>query len=116
MQTRGIRTRKVGVELAAKGTDDADLIPILHSLAEPTFFTHDRDFWCQSLVHPAYCIVWLDMEDVEAAAYIRLFLRHPDFKTHAQRLGRVVRVHSDSLTFFDSRHGKLKRTTWPRAV
>ena len=116
LQTRGIRTRKVGVELAARGTDDDDLIPILHSLPEPTFFTHDRDFWRQSLVHPAYCIVWLDMEDGEAASYIRRFLRHPDFRTHAARLGKVVRVHADSLTFFDSRHGKAKQVPWLRAV
>ena len=111
-----IRTRKVGKEVAAFGTDDADLIPLLLRLPKPTFFTHDEDFWRQSLWHPAYSLVWLDMDDQQGAVFVRRFLRHVDFDTHAKRLGKVVRAHPDGLTFYDSRHGKAKQVAWLRAV
>ena len=112
----GIRTRKIGKELAASGTDDADLIPLLLRQPSPTFFTHDVDFWRQSLWHPAYCLAWLDMDDILGARFVRRFLRHVDFDTHAKRLGTVVRVHPDGLTFYDSRHGKAKQVPWLRPV
>lgn len=102
--------------LAEYGTDDADLIPILHRLPRPTFFTHDADFWTPHLCHPAYCVVFLDVEDTEAAGYIRRFLRHPDFETHAARLGKVIQARSTGLTFYDSRYGKAKPVSWLRAV
>ena len=111
-----IRARKVGRELARYGTDDGDLIAVLHRLASPTFFTHDQDFWRQSLIHPAYCLVWLDMDDRQGALYVRRFLRHPQFDTHAKRLGKVVRVHPDGLTCHHSRHGRPKRIAWLRSV
>ena len=111
-----IRCRCIGVELAANGTDDADLIPVLLALPRPTFFTHDKDFWDQSLLHRDYCLVWLDTEETEQARFIRAFLRHAEFNTHVKRLGKVIRVHPDGLTFYDSRHGKPKQATWLRAV
>lgn len=112
----GIRTRKIGRELAASGTDDADLIPLLLRHSKPTFFTHDVDFWRQSLWHPGYCLAWLDTDDDQGARFVRRFLRHVDFDTTAKRLGKVVRVHPDGLTYHDSRHGKPKHVTWLRAV
>lgn len=112
----GIRTRKVGKDLAAFGTDDADLIPLLLRQPSPTFFTHDEDFWRPSLRHPAYCLVWLDVEDTRGALYVRRFLRHVDFDTKAKRLGKIVRVHAGGLAFYDSRHGKAKSAAWLRTV
>lgn len=111
-----IRCRSIGEHLAASGTDDADLIPLLLTLPRPTFCTHDQDFWEQPLQHPDYCLAWLDTEETEQARYIRAFLRHPNFDTHAKRLGKVVRVHADGLTFYESRHGKAKQAPWLRAV
>lgn len=89
---------------------------ILHRLPRPTFFTHDADFWTPRLCHPAYCIVFLDVEDTEAADYIRRFLHHPDFETHAARMGKVIQARSTGLTFCDSRHGKAKHVAWLRPV
>ncbi len=112
----GIRCRTIGVHLASKGTDDADLLPILLKLARPTFFSHDQDFRDQSRQHSRYCLVWLDTEEPEQARFIRAFLRHPEFHTHAKRLGKVVRVHPDGLTCYDSHHGRPKRIAWLRGV
>ncbi len=112
----GIRTRKVGKEISAFGTDDGDLIPLILRQPSPTFFTHDVDFWHQPLWHPGYCLAWLDMDDILGARYVRRFLRHVNFDTSAKRLGKIVRVHPDGLTFYDSRHSKPKHATWLRAV
>ena len=34
-----IRFRQIGVDLAAWGREDTDLIPVLHHLPQPTFFS-----------------------------------------------------------------------------
>jgi hypothetical protein len=88
------------------------LVPILHRLAQPTFFTHDWDFWTADLCHPRYCIVHLAVEDTDAADYIRRFLRHRLFTTAAKRLGKVIQVRPTGLAFHGSRHGKAENVAW----
>jgi hypothetical protein len=44
----GIHFRMIGVDLADSGTDDDNLIPLLHRLPQPTFFTLDQDFYAQN--------------------------------------------------------------------
>ena len=112
----GIRTRKIGKDLATSGIDDADLIPLLLRLPSPTFFTRDEDFWRPSLQHPDYCLVWLDVEDTQGALYARRFLRHVEFDTNAKRLGEIVRVQAGGLTLYESRHGKPTNAAWLRSV
>ena len=112
----GIRCRTIGVHVATKGDDDAQLLTFLLTLARPTFFSHDQDFWEQSRQHSRYCLVWLDTEETEQARFIRAFLRHPEFNTRAKRLGKVVRVHADGLTCHHSRHGRPKRIAWLRST
>ena len=112
----GIRCRTIGVHVASKGDDDAHLLTFLLTLARPTFFSHDQDFWDQSRQHSRYCLVWLDTEETEQARFIRAFLRHPEFNTRAKRLGKVVRVHADGLTCHHSRHGRPKRIAWLRST
>ena len=42
-----VRFRIVGVEVALAGTKDENLVPVLHRLAAPTFFSLDQDFFQQ---------------------------------------------------------------------
>lgn len=111
-----LRARAIGETLAAFGTDDADLIPVLHRLPSPTFFTHDSDFLRRDWWHAGYALVWLDLPDDEAASYIRRFLRHPAFKTAAQRMGCVARVHPGGVDVWRSRHGETEHVTWLRSA
>lgn len=69
-----VHVRVVGVDMASRGTDDENLIPLLHRLPQPTFFTLDRDFYCRDRLHPGYCLVWLDVSDDQAAEFIRRFM------------------------------------------
>lgn len=94
-----VRFRCVGVEIAAFGNDDENLIPHLHRLPRPTFFSLDRDFFRRDWTHAQYCLVWLNVEDDHAAEFICRFLRHPEFDTQARRMGAVARVHDGGVTF-----------------
>lgn len=49
-----IRFRAAGVDVSAIGTDDAHLIPVLHRLPSPTFFSLDRDFHRPDWAHAGY--------------------------------------------------------------
>jgi len=79
--------RKIGKDISNYGTLDENLIPLLHRLPQPTFFSHDDYFFKKTLCHSHYALVYLDVEDNEAAEYIRRFLKHPIFATQANARG-----------------------------
>jgi hypothetical protein len=96
-----IHFRQVGFELGRQGMKDRnEVIPLLHRLRRPTFFTRDHGFYSPDLRHSSYCLVYLDVEFDEAAEYIRRFLRHAAFRTQAKRLGKVVRVRHGRLSYW----------------
>jgi hypothetical protein len=109
----GIRHRQIGREMARSGIKDVDIIPWLHSLKRPTFFTHDWWFYQVRLCHAGYCLVWLDLKDIEAARFIRRFLGHPMFKTHAERLGKVVRLHHEGIEIWTRGAARATKLNWP---
>jgi len=96
-----IPCQRIGGELGWKGMKDQnDVIPLLHSMRRPTFFTRDRDYYRHALLHSGYCLVYLDVDFDEVAKYARRFLRHKDFRTQAQRMGKVVRVHQRGVSYW----------------
>jgi hypothetical protein len=107
-----IPCRQMGEELSRSGVQDSEVIPLLMRLKAPTFFTRDLDYFQPQLRHSRYCLVWLNIRPDEAAFYMRQFLRHPGFRTHEQRLGRVVRVHAKGLEFWQLGDAKLYRVEW----
>ena len=108
-----IRFRCVGVEVAAFGDDDENLIPILHRLPHPTFFTLDRDFFRPDWAHGRYCLVWLNVPDDYAAAFIRRFLRHPSFDMQAKRMGGVARVQAGGVLWWRAKQRSPQSLAWP---
>lgn len=96
-----IHFRQIGVEIGRSGLKDRnEVIPLLHHLKHPTFFTRDHGFYHPTLRHREYCLVYLDVWDDEAAQYLRRFLRHPAFRDHVNRMGKVVRVHHSALSYW----------------
>lgn len=96
-----IHFRHIGTDMARAGMKDwNDILPLLHHLRRPTFFTRDHDFYHPRLRHPGYCLVYLDVVRKETAQYIRRLLRHPAFRTQAQRMGKVVRVRHSGITYW----------------
>ena len=108
-----IHFRQIGVEIGHSGMKDRnEVIPLLHQLIHPTFFTRDHGFYHPTLRHPGYCLVYLDVWDDETAQYIRRFLRHGYFQAHAQRIGNVARVHHKGLTYWRVGSEREQRIKW----
>jgi hypothetical protein len=107
-----IHFRAIGVDIAAPGTQDENLIPVLQRLAEPMFFTLDRHFFRADWAHADYGLAWLDVADSEAAEFIRRFLRHPEFGTQSKRLGVVARVGAAGVRFWRKGQPHLQRVEW----
>lgn len=113
LEAWNIRVRQVGVDFGRLGMDDREeIIPLLHALRRPTFFTRDKDFYHRWLRHPGYCLVYLDVTPDEAAHFIRRFLRHRNFRTQAYRMGKIVRVHQGGISVWQAGMGEGKEIAW----
>jgi hypothetical protein len=107
-----IRFRVIGEGISFSGATDENLIPALHQLPPSTFFTLDSDFYRPDWAHKRYCLVWLNVRALEAAEYIRRFLREPKFDTQAKRAGKVVRAHPQGLVYWHCGHGSALSSHW----
>lgn len=92
--------------------DRSEIVPLLHTLRRPTFFTRDHDFYKPDPCHSRYCLVFLDVAFDEAAEFIRRFLRHAAFRTQAQRMGKVVRVHHCGASYWQVNARKAYTLSW----
>lgn len=104
----------IGYDLGAGGTSDDDLIRVLRGLRRPTFFTLDADFCRRELAHERYCLVWLNVRAIDAAAYIRRLLNHPELDTQAKRMGAVVEVSPSGVTVWRRHAQEPAQFPWPR--
>jgi hypothetical protein len=113
LQSDKIRFRRVGGEIGRLGMKDRNqIIPLLHTLRRPTFFTRDHGFYHPTLRHSGYCLVYLDVSADEAAEYIRRLLRHPAFRTQSQRMGKVVRVHHGGMSYWQVGDRRVHDLGW----
>lgn len=110
-----IKFRRLVVDFEHPGIKDAQIVPVLHRVKHVTFFTHDQDYFRRKLVHCGYCLVWLDLFDGDAAWFIRSFLRHRLFATHARRMGAVARVHPGGIDFWRSRQSRIASVRWTQS-
>ena len=112
LRSRRIALRQIGEDLGRKGMKDDEIIPLLHQLDRPTFFTRDGDFYDRRLCHEGYCLVHLGAEDEMVAEYVRRLLRHRQLNTKAKRMGRVIRVGQKGLTLWRVRQDQEGRLSW----
>lgn len=102
---RHVPFRQIGYEVGRKGMKDDEITPFLLGLRRPTLFTLDLGFYKRNLRHRRYCLACLDVDEKEAAIFIRRLLRHREFDTQAKRMGAVIRVSSVGLSVWRL-HGK----------
>lgn len=113
LRIRKIHFRQIGGEIGRRGMKDRpEIIPLLHTLRSPTFFTRDHGFYHPRLVHSRYCLVHLDVAFDEVAEYIRRFLRHAEFRTRSQRMGKIVRVHHSSMNYWQVNRKGERTLSW----
>lgn len=93
---------------------DSEIIPFLHQLNQPSFFTRDDDFYEPKLCHAGYCLVYLDVRKEEVAIFVRRVLRHRALKTKAKRMGKVIRVAHVGLSVWQLHAGKEEHLDWDR--
>jgi hypothetical protein len=107
-----VRFRHIGTDVGRQGIADAQIVPLLHDLTHPTLLTWDRHFYDRDLRHPAYCIAFLDVRLSELARFARRFLRHPEFRSDAQRRGAVVHVGYEGIRAWRLRAETEERIGW----
>lgn len=107
-----IPVRQIGVDLKQQGIQDEAIIPFLHQLHQPTFFTCDIDFFKRRWCHDRYCLVHLDVAKGLVATYTRLLLKHPEFDTRAKRMGCVIQVTPSGLFIWRLYAVILERIEW----
>jgi hypothetical protein len=107
-----IHAKHIGFDAARKGIQDYEIIPFLHQLNRPTFFTLDVDYFKRRLRHDGYCLVYMDIEDDDAAAYILQILRHPALDTKAKRMGAVIRAEPKGISLWRIRHEGKEYLSW----
>lgn len=113
LRARKLHFRQIGKGVGRLGMKDRDdIIPLLHTLRRPTFFTRDHGFYHPSLLHSAYCLVYLNVAFDEIADFIRRFLRHVTFRTQAQRMGKVVRVYHSGVSYWHVNVKKAQALSW----
>jgi hypothetical protein len=54
----------------------------------------------------------MSVEKSEVALFVRRLLRHPDFKTQANRMGKVIRVSRPGISFWRQHQSKEERAGW----
>lgn len=95
-----IHCRQIGVTIGRASLKDQEgILPLLHRLKHPTFFTLDHGFYRPTVLRQGYCLVFLDVWEDEVAVYVRRFLRHPQFRARSQRMGKIVRIRHSGVTY-----------------
>lgn len=109
-----VSIRQIGYDTGRKGIQDDEIIPLLHQLRRPTFFTRDSDFFDRRLCHQRYCLVFMDVDKYDVALFVRRVLRHPELDTQAKRMGAVIRVSHRGLSLYRNQTGWLASLDWPK--
>lgn len=89
-----------------------DAIPaLLCQQSQPTFVTINvRDFWQRVPGDPRYCLVCFALSDARARVIphaLRAVFRHPEFRTKAQHMGKVIRVTHDAVSYYTSQASRV---------
>ena len=115
--SRLIKTPKLhlgdtGVACALLGMDTHALArdrPTLGQLIE-TFVLQEL----RRLCHNRYCLIYVDADKNEVAAFVRRLSPHPACDTQAKRAGSVIRVSSAGLWMWRLRATKESMLQWPQ--
>lgn len=89
---------------------------ILRTLRGPTFVTIDNWFWDRRRRDAGYCIVYVALredEQEDVAKLLRRLFRHPEFRTRALRMGKVVRVSRERVVWWQRGDDRQHAADWP---
>jgi len=107
-----VTARQVGLDVGRKGLQDEEIVVLLRRLRQPTFFTRDLGFYTPELRHQHYAIVVAALGQYELAAFVRRFLHHSEFDTHANRAGKIMRIASSGIAWWQLRRQQEAFVAW----
>jgi hypothetical protein len=90
-----------------------DAIPdILRQHSQPTFVTiNDKDFWRKVAITPHFCVICFTFPDArvgEIPPLLRSLLQYAAFKTKAKRMGKVIRVSEQEVSYYTVEEREVK--------
>jgi hypothetical protein len=113
LRRRRIHFRQIGYQVGRPEWDDQqEILRFLHASKQATFFTRDLGFFSAPLRHANYCLVTLTVPVLETAYYISKFLRHSLFNSRAKRNGKVIRVSTKQITFWQIGRQRQSTARW----
>jgi hypothetical protein len=113
LRRRRIHFRQIGFEVGRPEWDDQqEILRFLHTAKQLTLFTRDLGFFCARLRHANYCLVTLTVPVLETAHYISKLLRHPHFNTRAKRKGKVIKISTQGVTFWELGRQRQSTVHW----
>jgi len=91
---------------------DEALPELLRRQQQPTFITiNEKDFWRKITVDRRYCIVcfaWPDSRVREIPPALRTLLHRSEFNTKAKRIGTVMRVADEKVSYYTFHDRKIR--------
>ena len=90
-----------------------DAIPqLLRQQNQPTFVTiNETDFWGKIDADNRFCIVCFALPDSQAreiSSRLRVLLGHPSFAAKNERMGKVIRVAGNQVSFYAVGERKIR--------
>ena len=88
---------------------------LLRRLREPTFVTIDMGFWNRGLRDNKFCVLCFALrndEQDQLPELLRRVVRVPEFHTKASRMGKVARISTTELQYWELRSENLHRAGW----
>jgi hypothetical protein len=96
-----VHFQQVGFEVGRPEWDDQqEILRYLHRAKHVTFFSRDLGFFRPRLCHKNYCLVVITVPVLETALYVRRLLRHQRFNTRAKRQGKVIRISTAKIVWW----------------
>ena len=91
-----------------------DAIPgLLRQQIQPTFVTiNEKDFWRKVEIDDHFCVVCLLLPDsrvTEIPNILQSIFRMPNFKTKADRMGKVIRVAEKTIFYYTHQDKQVQK-------
>jgi hypothetical protein len=113
-------TVKYVQELRPGTTIKDEAIPaLLLQQKKPVFVTiNESDFWRKIQAHRGYCVIcfaWPTDRQAEIPDLLAKLFRHPEFRTSAKQMGKVIRVSGKGIQYYDVTNRSPRKLTWAPA-
>lgn len=91
---------------------DEAIPTLLRQQRSPAFVTiNATDFWHKVAINPHFCVICFPLPDSQAGAISSLLhrvLHHQLFRTKAVRMGEVLRVTQDAVSYYTYRNRHIR--------